>query len=1017
MDEKSTSKQYGGPDQELTENEYFLSTEKSTTKKMPAWLNHFNSGDLKILFKCSVAAWIVTVFIVINPVLKVVGQASFFSILVVFIAPPSGVVFIGLMIGAMLLVGMCLGWTWGVITMKAALATRPAADLQRQYQALQAAATQNTTNVQQASGQATFQQVAIFDGFMLDTRVTVTYFCMIGLFVYFIARLRVAAPKLMFVQLFATIIMDIFLTTGPLIPTFNGTLPRLLILPASIGVGVSLVCNFLFFPKSTSHIVLDDMAKLLRPMDTLLEAYLLHFQLPARKMDLTKLKVTKVQLVGLYAGLEQNLKFLPLDVSVSRWSAGDVKSLQEPLRHLLIRFLSLVQIHITRLEFQLKDEKLLEAAEQLHAGKNQGVSGGHQIARAFDLRTELRGSVDAEIRDQVLHDFHSSSKDLLSSCQEGLLLAAEIIKDCNSKNWLGKLSTKNHQDLTEAHRDVLQIMKSHKDQFPAKVASSLWKRYRGEDDSSSTVKRDIGSSNSQRLNGMVYVLVMEERIFPFAEAVESLLTRLIALNENRKKARVWLPRSFKDAIHWALETDSNEADQEPLLNTIETASQSTENSSTKKRRFAKRKAVSATSIEITRTNVISRQGGRQRSKIGGIAIAIANWFKSTEGLFALRTLIVTIGLGVLAVNRTTAGFFYRQKGLWALIMAQMGLTPYTADFIYGLISRICGTVIGAVIGLAAWYIGNGNGPGNAYGFAAVMVPIIVVLMWLRLFASPALLQGLILTTATTYLVVAYSWVDTHIPSYGNPGVGYQIFWRRMLLVVVGFGAAAIVTLFPRPPSMNRHYRRVLSNALQTSKDQYALLIASKSQNHKPAEVRELAAKTALAQSEILAPLEQQVMMIKFELSSSRFDAESLGLVCHLCMNLNQYITQIIIYSADLSDHFKERFFRGTGAADERAIADVMAVLTLVQHALQNSDPLPSILPVPLMERVLKNMKERLDAMDLDFTNLDQHALENHEVRKYFSAVSAFVQFLSAIDELVLVVKRAVGETNHVDLEA
>ena len=88
------------------------------------------------------------------------------------------------MAGLMICIGLAFGWAWGTITMKAALATRPQADLQQRYLELQQSMPQNTTNVDQASGQATFTQVAIYQGFMLDARVSVTYFCMMGLFVY-----------------------------------------------------------------------------------------------------------------------------------------------------------------------------------------------------------------------------------------------------------------------------------------------------------------------------------------------------------------------------------------------------------------------------------------------------------------------------------------------------------------------------------------------------------------------------------------------------------------------------------------------------------------------------------------------------------------------------------------------------------------------------------------------------------------------------------------------------------------
>lgn len=68
--------------------------------------------------------------------------------------------------------------------MKAALAARPDAQTQAQLQALQQAI---VTRVN-ATGESApaVQQELIFDGFMLDTRVTVIYFVLVCLFIYFL---------------------------------------------------------------------------------------------------------------------------------------------------------------------------------------------------------------------------------------------------------------------------------------------------------------------------------------------------------------------------------------------------------------------------------------------------------------------------------------------------------------------------------------------------------------------------------------------------------------------------------------------------------------------------------------------------------------------------------------------------------------------------------------------------------------------------------------------------------------
>lgn len=187
-EEEKESKQNGqpklngtSPSEEDLENPFFVSDAKIVKKKgLPPWLNHFNAKDLKILFKCSVAVWIATLLIFINPTLDAFGQATFFGCILLFIVPCSGIVFVHIMGGVTMILGMALGWAWGVISMKAALATRPAAETNARLAQLSAQARHHQTNTEQATGQSAYTQILIFEGFMLDTRVTITYFCMVG---------------------------------------------------------------------------------------------------------------------------------------------------------------------------------------------------------------------------------------------------------------------------------------------------------------------------------------------------------------------------------------------------------------------------------------------------------------------------------------------------------------------------------------------------------------------------------------------------------------------------------------------------------------------------------------------------------------------------------------------------------------------------------------------------------------------------------------------------------------------
>lgn len=82
----------------------------------------------------------------------------------------------------MVLLGMTSAWAWGVISMKAALATRAGAQTKARYGELLQLA-QNATNPTQ------FVKVEIYNGWMLDVRVSLTYFFMMGLYLYMVVSI------------------------------------------------------------------------------------------------------------------------------------------------------------------------------------------------------------------------------------------------------------------------------------------------------------------------------------------------------------------------------------------------------------------------------------------------------------------------------------------------------------------------------------------------------------------------------------------------------------------------------------------------------------------------------------------------------------------------------------------------------------------------------------------------------------------------------------------------------------
>ena len=260
--------------------------------------------------------------------------------------------------------------------------------------------------------------------------------------------------------------------------------------------------------------------------------------------------------------------------------------------------------------------------------------------------------------------------------------------------------------------------------------------------------------------------------------------------------------------------------------------------------------------------------------------------------------------------------------------------------------------------------------------------------------------------ATVILVIGYSYIDTHLPAYGNPGYGYEVFWRRTVLVLVGFAISFIVTLLPWPSSLSRNIARTLSGVLDNEADHYAALLSSWKDLGSHTEYIPAVEAVTVQLAETLSSLNGPVASLRFEFSSSAFDSQTCGRVKSIAEFINYSLAHLHIRAAKLPPELRRRFARSTGILDHRSIADVMVVLGIVAQSLKTGDPLPARLPTPL----LKSCLEHGHSADIEDLTID--VLRQEESRGYTVCMSAYLAFLSGVDELVLALKEAVGETHH-----
>ncbi|KAB2568894.1 Uncharacterized protein DBV05_g12432 [Lasiodiplodia theobromae] len=997
-------------------------------KKLPSWLDHFNGPDLKALFKSSVAVWIGTILIFIDPVLNSYGQALFFAPILLFILPSTGVVLMSVLGGVSAILGMALGWAWGVITMKAALATRPAADTNAQLAALSqtvaAAAQKNISNPSASSGQSAYAQQLIFDGAMLDARVVATYFCMLGLFIYLMARLKAAAPKLALITLFAIIVSDIFLTIAPLLPSFQGAIPQVLIKPAATAIGINVVCNLLFFPESTSHICLRQVGEVVRPVGEFVGAYAaflaFHDQVCVNEARVVR---SRRDMLVAFKALQANLAFLPLDFSFGCWKAEDVESLRKPLEDVLAAFMGMLNLATTQSAAAVGGGGAAAASTDAasrplsSSSTSSSLPGSVPIVQLLS-RVETAGGDQANIAavDQPLwgghlDTFQTSSQPLLSAIADTVSAIIEGVELANKRRWFGRLSAEEYTSVRQRHRATIAALERELEAFSKLNTERILARYDQRFDEHGA-RLDAGDKkaivSADHAKALLATFVFEERLCRFGEALKGMLERVVQIEEERPMPRLWFPTKIRHAAAWVFSKDK----EATLAAAAESSDASSSGGPEDEKKASDDDSGDTLDAEQLLATLRRHHGRKRRGAVGRFLLALTKWFGNAEGMYALRMLVVTIALALPAVIQSSAGFYYREKGLWGLIMAQTALTMFMSDFTYSFIIRIAGTVTGGVVGLVCWYIGAGNGPGNPYGMAAIMAPVIICIMWFRLHAPSVLLPGVMLVSATMFLVVGYSWDDTHIPSYGNPGVGYEIFWRRILLVVIGFFAAAIVTLLPRPPSAARHITKTLAASLRANQDILALSVLAwrhAVQGKSVTSVSETVTAATIDTFETLSALVEPIQLLRFEFSSSVFDSATLMAVVRAHGVFAVSVAQLHAYTASLPPAFRQQFAAASGVLDDDGVVvgEVVAVLNLVGQTLKTGDALPAVLKPRMAER----MVERMQRVELE--PVSRERVCQSEFRRYCVALNSLLGMMEALDELVVGVKGAVGETYSV----
>ncbi|BFZ62657.1 hypothetical protein YB2330_003760 [Saitoella coloradoensis] len=409
---------------------------------------------------------------------------------------------------------------------------------------------------------------------------------------------------------------------------------------------------------------------------------------------------------------------------------------------------------------------------------------------------------------------------------------------------------------------------------------------------------------------------------------------------------------------------------------------------------------------------------KTRHLVGLAIYKIYCFFRRNDVTFAFKAGILVLLVALPTFFRSTAGFMYHNRGLWAIIMAGLTYAQFSGDTLFGFVSRVGGTLLGAVVGLVCWYISAGNGPGNPYGLAATMAVALIPILFIRVYHVYLTPMPAIIFTITVALTIGYSWQDSYNPTLGTVGIGWEVAWRRFLCVVIGITAAFIWSFVPTPKTGRFQLRLTFARTITEIGAMHCQLSNYARKKHPDNVPDAELLKMALAVMAKLAQANLRLGFAKFEPPiQGRWPAEKYQQLLSVQMELVQLMTSLMNVFMQLDQKWTRALLIRTGWLDPHFVADQLATIYMVSTALKTGSSLPQIVPSPLVDRFYQRIYGLKvvwgDEDDEDDDGLPRHidyeTLQQREYALFAVGCTLTSGIVLRLDKLMWICKSLVGE--------
>ncbi|KAJ7272064.1 hypothetical protein B0H12DRAFT_1299013 [Mycena haematopus] len=1019
-------------------------------------------AKLKPTIRSAIAAWLSTVLFLIPTVEKFMGQASFLILITSYMSPPNDS-FIGVLEREFMILSFATtAWGWSCLGIKLA-------DLARVNR----------------NPSATFLDALTGQYLEVGPTVIIGVFIFLGSTVILYIRAR-AVPSQIFACLLGCLCpaSDISLTTAALFPYpfyqectrifFTG---KAIVFPIVFHSAIAILSSTVIFPSSVSAQFTTRLGLVLAPLAKSFELHQAVLKKDPYSPEFSSVVGTITSLVAKseasLAPLAASARLLGSDLVYSRFPPTDFIDLQKHAKRMAVRANGMARYFMlldpmrekfpvtpspsrggtpvgtpvisrppspsrTPTREQMGDQSmdappsptrrshhhhssrhtlLYNSLLHLSMGskKHEQVVGVFESQRFLDLEAHLSHPGVEACTKETTKLLSQSCTPLLKSCQDSLIWIQDWLGFVRRGTLARVFGGVKQQRALELRMGELQAVRKDLmvvlDEFRKDKRHLVLEPWNPFFDPSHDPEHPMPPHRH-----LFHCYVYQYHLIQMSGNVKTMLDTIHDMEKERKEARLWTPahKLFTDWSNWLSEFNEDEEDPDKIPGCPPV-------------------------VDEYDLGIARRRDPDALPPRNGFEWAMSLLYRGFaelgrgNTLFAIKAATLTVILCLPSLLKSSATFAYENRFVWAIFMGQSTLSRFRGDTVFGLSARVLSTFLGVVLGMVMWYISTGGGNGSAYGLAAVCAVCYPFFFFGRLY-YPGPPMKVLIFFITAILVIGYSYQDHNISIPGSPGFGWEVAWRRFLLVTAGVMAAGVFSLLP-PSTTIRHYERT---TMATTASQIGTMycdIISYANSSRGMEGQEIVTALIAIRSKILRSITLKgnaiyevcaffkvFLLTEVEQFSmrGRWPAKRYQKIMELQLQLAYSLSHLFSIVENLDPSWTRAFLRRTRLLDSDFQGDVLAVITMISTALRTGCALPQITPCPLIDRFQSHLDLHVAHDDHDSEDdygiprtLNLETLQNEQYLMFCVGIATTYGIISRLDRLMITVKEIVGEQYHI----